>query len=110
MAKFEPMLAPNGLLVLNSSLIEAEPRRTDVERVAIPCSAIARAAGDDRLVSVVALGGLIALRRIVSPETVRQALIDLVGVHHPALVEANLTAFDRGARAVTAAGSLPQPR
>ena len=56
MAKFERLLAPGGLLVLNASLIEAEPRRTDIEILAVPCSALARAAGDDRLVSVVALG------------------------------------------------------
>ncbi len=31
MAKFEPLLAPGGLLIVNASLIEAEPRRTDVE-------------------------------------------------------------------------------
>ena len=31
LAKFEPLLVPGGLLVLNASLIEAEPRRTDVE-------------------------------------------------------------------------------
>src|SRR5512146_3139223 len=52
MAKCESILAPGGLLVLNASLIEAEPRRADLEVVAIPCTALARTAGDDRLVSV----------------------------------------------------------
>ena len=57
LAKFEPLLVPGGLLIVNASLIEAEPRRNDIEVAAIPCTALARAAGDDRLVSVVALGG-----------------------------------------------------
>ena len=96
LAKFEPLLVPGGLLLLNASLIEAEPRRTDVEIVAIPCTALARAAGDDRFVSVVALGGFIARRAIVSADSIRQALSELVGAHRPALVAADLDAFDRG--------------
>jgi 2-oxoglutarate ferredoxin oxidoreductase subunit gamma len=101
--KFEPILVPGGLLILNESLIEAEPRRTDVEIASLPCSAIAREAGDDRLVSVVALGGLIARRPIVRPDSIEQALADLVGAHRPQLVEANLRAFDRGYEAATGA-------
>ena len=31
LAKFEPLLVAGGLLILNASLIEAEPRRTDVD-------------------------------------------------------------------------------
>ena len=96
LAKLEGLLVPGGLLVLNASLIEADPRRTDVELVAIPCSALARAAGDDRLVSVVALGGLIGRRPIVSPDSIRQAIADLLGPARQALIDADLDAFERG--------------
>lgn len=96
LAKFEPLLVPGGLLILNASLIEAEPRRTDVEVVSIPCTALARAAGDDRLVSIVALGGLIARRPIVSPESIQQAIEETLGRHHPELIAADLAAFARG--------------
>lgn len=96
LAKFERLLVPDGLLVLNASLIEAEHQRDDVEVVAIPCSAIARAAGDDRLVSVAALGGLVARRRIVEPASVRQALTDVASGHRPELIAANAAAFTRG--------------
>ncbi len=96
LTKFEPLLVPGGLLILNATLIEAEPRRTDIQAVAIPCTALARTAGDDRLVSVVALGGLIACRAIVSPASIRTALIALVGQHREALIAADLAAFSRG--------------
>ncbi len=98
LAKFEALLVPGGLLILNGSLIEAEPRRTDVDVVTLPCTQDARAAGDDRLVAVVALGGLIARRPIVSPESVREALAEIVGKARPALVAADLAAFDHGYR------------
>jgi 2-oxoglutarate ferredoxin oxidoreductase subunit gamma len=114
MAKFEPLLVPGGLLVLNSSLIEAEPRRTDVAIAAIPCSALARSSGDDRFVSVVALGGLVARSAIVGRESLRQALVDVVGEHRPELIAANVAAFESGYQvAIDQLGSgsaeLPQP-
>ena len=96
MAKYERLLAPGGLLVVNSSLIEAEPERDDVEVLPIRCTDLALAAGHDRLVSVVALGALIARRPIVGLDSIRQALTELVGHHHPELLEADLAAFAGG--------------
>lgn len=96
LAKFEPLLVPGGLVILNSSIIEAEPRRLDIEAASIPCTALARAAGDDRLVSVVALGGLIARRPMVSAESIRQAIDEILRLHHPELIAADLAAFERG--------------
>ncbi|MGZ9276460.1 MAG: 2-oxoacid:acceptor oxidoreductase family protein [Candidatus Limnocylindrales bacterium] len=96
MAKFEPVLAPGGLLVLNTTLIEAEPQRADIELAALPCTALARAAGNDLLASVVALGGLLARRPIVTVASVHAALADLTAAHHSELLEADLAAFDAG--------------
>lgn len=103
LAKFESLLIPGGLLILNASLIEAEPRRDDVEVMAIPCTGLARAAGDGRLVCVVALGGLIARRPIVRPESVREALEELLGLRHPELIAADLAAFAAGFEQASAA-------
>jgi 2-oxoglutarate ferredoxin oxidoreductase subunit gamma len=96
MAKYESFLAPGGLLVLNDSLIEAEPGRTDIELLSLPCTELALAAGNDRLVSVAALGGLLARRRVVSVESLREAMAELVGRHHPELLEADVAAFAAG--------------
>jgi 2-oxoglutarate ferredoxin oxidoreductase subunit gamma len=102
MAKFEALLAPGGLLVANTSLIEAEPGRSDIEVAAIPCTALARTAGHDRLASVVALGALVARRPIVGRDAVRAALEELTR-KHPDLLEADLAAFDAGMAAATSA-------
>jgi 2-oxoglutarate ferredoxin oxidoreductase subunit gamma len=99
LARFEPLLVPGGLLVIDTSLIEAEPRRSDIDVVAIPCSALARAAGDDRSVSVVALGALVARRPIVQRASITQALAEIVGDRRSELIEADVAAFDRGHRA-----------
>ena len=52
LAKFEPLIVPDGLLVINASLIEAEASRADIEVLSMPCTQIAREAGDDRLVAL----------------------------------------------------------
>lgn len=106
MARFEPMLHPGGLLVANTSLIEAEPSRTDLEVVAIPCTALAKTAGHDRLASVVALGALIARRPLVTHDAIRDALAEMTGRHHPELFEMDLAAFDAG---LAAAGRAVGP-
>lgn len=95
LAKFEGLLAPGGLLVLNESLIEAEPTRHDIEVVRIPCSALAREVGDERAISIIALGGAIGRRRLVHPDSVRQALTE-GAKGGPKIVEMNLRAFALG--------------
>lgn len=96
LAKFEPLLVPGGLLVLNGSLIEAEPARNDIEVLRLPCSAIARDVGDERVISIVALGGAIARRPIVASDSIRRALAELTRRGGPELLAMNQRAFDAG--------------
>jgi 2-oxoglutarate ferredoxin oxidoreductase subunit gamma len=96
MAKYTPTVAPGGLLVVNTTLIEAEPGRDDIDVLEVPCTTLARRAGDDKLVSVVALGGLLGRRRFVEPESVHRAFTVLLGTKHPELIEADVAAFDAG--------------
>lgn len=110
LAKFEPLLVPGALLVVNDTLIEAAPRRTGIEIAAISCTALARACGDDRFVSIVGLGGLIARRSIVSRESLRTALSDVLGDKRREMIEANLAAFSSGYQAaVEAAAPVSRP-
>lgn len=99
LAKFEAIVAPGGLLVVNRSLIEAEVRRDDVDVVDLPCTAVAREAGDDRLVSVVALGALLARRPLVTGESARDAIAAIVSAKRPQILAADLAAFEAGYRA-----------
>lgn len=93
MAKYERLLVPGGLLVVNESLIEAEPARRDVEVLRIPCSRLAREVGDERVISIVALGGALSRQPIVGVEAVRTAL---TAKGSPEVVERNMRALDLG--------------
>lgn len=107
LAKFEQLLVRGGLLIVNATLVEALPRRTDIEIETVPCTALARTVGDDRFVSVVALGAFIAARSVVGHESLRQALIDVLGDRRRDMLDANLAALSSGFRAVVEAGDAP---
>jgi 2-oxoglutarate ferredoxin oxidoreductase subunit gamma len=106
LARFESIVAPKGVLVLNTSLIEAEPSRHDIEILALPCTQIASEVGDVGLVSIVALGGLIAYLPIVRPESVRHALLEILSGKRRELLDADLAAFERGYEAAAPISEL----
>jgi 2-oxoglutarate ferredoxin oxidoreductase subunit gamma len=103
-AKFSPTVAPNGILITNSTLVDARAGRADISEIALPLSELAAAAGDPRLVSVVALGVVAARTGLVLPASVHRALVAIVGRKKPAILQADLAAFDAGLRA---AGGTP---
>jgi 2-oxoglutarate ferredoxin oxidoreductase subunit gamma len=97
-AKFAARVARGGLLVVNETLVGETSGRTDITELRIPCTRLAKDAGDDSLVSVVALGALVGCLRLARPGSVRDAIRDTVGAKRPAVLEADLAAFDVGYR------------
>jgi 2-oxoglutarate ferredoxin oxidoreductase subunit gamma len=97
------LLREGSLLVADSSLVSVGPR-AGIELVDIPCTQLAVAAGSDRLVSMVALGAVLARRSRVSRTAVEAALTAIVGVEHPELLAMDLTALEAGMRV---AGARP---
>ncbi len=96
LARYTELVAPGGLLVVNTTLIEAEPGRDDIEVLSVPCTAVARKAGDEKLVSVVALGAMVGRCRIVEPGSVHRALAVVLGTRHAEMIQADIAAFDAG--------------
>jgi 2-oxoglutarate ferredoxin oxidoreductase subunit gamma len=96
MAKYTPSVTEGGLLVVNTTLIEAQADRPDIDVLEVPCTALARSAGDDKLVSVVALGAMLGRRRFVERESVHRAFTLLLGTKRPELIELDVAAFDAG--------------
>lgn len=107
LARYEPVVAAGGLLVVNTSLIEAEPTRADVEVARVPCTSLAARAGDERLVSIVALGALLARRPIVALEAVRDALAAALADKGLAILTADLAALEAGFEASHLEAGVP---
>jgi 2-oxoglutarate ferredoxin oxidoreductase subunit gamma len=106
LAKFAPRVAAAGLLLVNDSLAAGlASGRDDVDELRIACTELAAAAGDDKLVSVVALGALVGRLGWVTADAVRAAIREVVGAKRPQVLDADLAAFDAG----LAAGQVPVP-
>jgi 2-oxoglutarate ferredoxin oxidoreductase subunit gamma len=95
--KFAPLVARHGLLVMNTSLLGAETGgRTDIDEMRLACTELAARGGDDKLVSIVALGALVARLGWVTPESVRATLREMAGKKRPEIVDADLGVFAAG--------------
>ena len=98
--KFEPILKKGGLLILNSSLINSRPTRTDIKTVCVPCNRIAEELGMDRIANLVALGAFIKLTQAVSIDAVADAMKKVYKRAKPEMLELNKKALEAGFDAV----------
>ncbi len=97
LAKFEPLVKPGGLLIVNSSLINTKPKRTDIRIVYVPCNKIAEEVGTVKIANMVALGALAGLTGAVSIDSLAQALPKVFKRAKPEILELNVQALRRGA-------------
>ena len=97
LTRYEPLIVPGGVLVVNSSLVNRQPTRHDLDIALVPADAIAERLGDKRLANVVLVGALLARLPLLSLEVVAQVLRDKVPAHRQHLLEANVRALEAGA-------------
>jgi 2-oxoglutarate ferredoxin oxidoreductase subunit gamma len=72
--KFEPMIKPGGLLIMDSDLINIIPERDDITVIAIPAQSEAEKIGNKRIANMVLLGAYVANTGIVSLESLVASL------------------------------------
>ena len=98
--KFAPRVAPGGVIAMNTSLLgEIRSGRSDVTEMHLLCTELAARGGDDKMVSIAALGALVARTGWVTPESVRAALREMAGRKRPEVVEADLGVLAAGLEA-----------
>lgn len=92
-AKFRPSLRPGGILVIETSLVK--PAADDDYVFGIPATKIAEEAGSKLATNVVILGYLIGLSKVVSRESLEEAIRATL---KPKIVDLNIRALDAGIR------------
>ncbi|HEX7620792.1 MAG TPA: 2-oxoacid:acceptor oxidoreductase family protein [Anaerolineales bacterium] len=95
--KYEPMIKPGGVLVVNSSMVDRDVARTDITWVSVPCNEIAEEAGDRRMANIVATGALLALMPVLTLDDIESALNAHMPGRHKNLLPKNVEALKRGA-------------
>jgi 2-oxoglutarate ferredoxin oxidoreductase subunit gamma len=95
--KFEPRVVPGGVLIVNSSLVNRKPTRTDITWVMIPAQEIAEMIGPRRLLNMVMLGALLEKLNFLSLNEIKAALNAHLPERHKKLLPSNIEALDKGA-------------
>ena len=96
--KFGPRLKNNGLLIMNSSLIDVDPQLNDsIEIIAVPADELAVELGSHRSANMVALGAYLQMRGYLSPDAAAQALPDVLAERHHKTLPVNAAALRKGA-------------
>jgi len=95
--KFEPILAPEAIVLINSSLIDRKAKRDDLRASYLPLHQLAEAAGNARTINMVALGAYLKASGVVPIETARRAMGRMLEeTGKGKLIDVNSEALDAG--------------
>jgi 2-oxoglutarate ferredoxin oxidoreductase subunit gamma len=95
--KYEPLLAPGGSLIYNSSLVLRPIARGDILAIPIPASAVAADLGNGKLLNAVLLGALIEQTGVLPLGAIERALEEHLPARHRELLDLNRLALRQGA-------------
>ena len=94
MEKFENDIKPGGLLIYDSSLIDIEPKRKDIEILPISATKMADELGNTRVANMLVIGAYVGYTGILGKETVYESLKS--AVKHKRFMDINKRAVDAG--------------
>lgn len=97
--RYEPLMQPEAVLIVNSSLVDRLPERPDIRIRMVPANAIAEELGDRRLANMVLLGAYLAVEPIFTLDQVKESLAEHIPAHRRSLLDANFKALERGVQA-----------
>jgi len=92
--KFESMVKPGGKLFINSSIVDREPTRTDIEVIKVPANELAIELGNARAANIIMLGAFRRGTNVVSAEAIDYMLRKTFSGRKASLLDLNLKAID----------------
>ena len=105
--RYEPLVRPGGLLIVNTSLIERAVTRDDIGVVGIPADDVAAELGEARLTNMVLLGALLSRIPVLTIDHVATTLARVLPERHRHLLAANRAALQQGAELALARVAAP---
>ena len=92
--RFEAMLRPKGLLIMDTDLVTRPAARTDIDIIRIPAQTLAEEIGSKKIANMILLGAVVEKTGVVTIDMLLQA-IHLHGKEQ--FFEMNKTAIETGA-------------
>lgn len=94
--KYEALVAPGGYLIVNESMVNREPTRTDIHWLMIPANTIARELGNERASNMVLLGALEGNMKALPEGALQRALEVHTADRLKKYLQMNIEALHRG--------------
>jgi 2-oxoglutarate ferredoxin oxidoreductase subunit gamma len=91
--KFEPLVKPGGLILINSSLIDQPAKREDVTVINVPVNDIAMELGNEKVANMVMLGALVRETAVVSESSIEKVMKKTLTGDKAELLGLNTKAF-----------------
>jgi 2-oxoglutarate ferredoxin oxidoreductase subunit gamma len=94
--RFQGVLQAGGLLCANSSLVNTESARSDVEILAVPTSELADKLGSIKVANMIMLGALVRASTMISYDAMLKNLTEILGEGKAKLLKLNREALAVG--------------
>ncbi len=94
--RYEPLVAPGGSLIINSSLVDRPAQRDDISIVEIAASELAEEIADSRLANLIMVGALLSQLPLFTLLQISEALELHIPERRRDLLGANLKALELG--------------
>lgn len=96
--RYEDAVRPGGMIFADSSLIEREVRRPDVQVFYVPATRLANENGTPTLANMILIGKILSVLEDFSAQSVDAALKKVISAKHADMLEVNRRAMEIGAR------------
>ncbi len=97
--RFEPLLRPGGLLIINTSMAKIKATRQDITIIELPVSEMAFELGSDKVGNMIALGAFLEVTNAVSVDSILESLKKALPAHRHSLIPLNREALAKGREA-----------
>lgn len=94
--RFEEAVSAKGRLYVNSSMVEREVARQDLEVIKIPANQIAVELGSNKIANMVMLGAYVQREDVVNMDSVKAALPQILPARRHDLIPLNEKALEEG--------------
>jgi 2-oxoglutarate ferredoxin oxidoreductase subunit gamma len=100
--KFEATVNDQGLIIVNTSLIDRKVQREDLSAIYVAATELAEKEGTAKAANLVMLGAYVGATKVVKPESIEKAIQKTFEGKSPKVSEINIRAFRKGLEAAPA--------
>ena len=98
--RFESQVVSGGTMIVNSSLVKAEPTRKDITYKFVPMTEIATELGNQKITNIVSLGAFVKALPVVKKESIISVMKEKLTGPKAQMLESNILALEKGFNSV----------